>query len=205
MAKGVGTVPGRPAVSGDGTTTASYNLDCGHRVGHVERCSPDPLSRSLRSHARISRISSERWRASTTERPGVSRLEHVRLGGGERQPEEVLHLRRVHIGPTAQHRGLHDGEVLAQRSRYDLRTGHHLHRRRQYGHPEPGAHSEWWKLHHPDVGAPGAHVLDHAVGSVLHEVEQEPPGRPLDASERTEAWTRIAFDIVLAPEQVEQS
>ncbi len=46
MAKGVGTVPGRPAVPGDGTTTASYNLDCGHRVGHVERCSPDPLSRS---------------------------------------------------------------------------------------------------------------------------------------------------------------
>ena len=69
----------------------------------------------------------------------MSRLEHVRLGGGERQPEEVLHLRRVRIRPTAQHRGLHDGEVLAQRAHYDLRTGHQLHRRRQYGHPEPGA------------------------------------------------------------------
>ena len=39
-------------------------------------------------------------------------LEHVRLGGGERQPEEVLHLRRVRIRPTAQHRGLHDGMLV---------------------------------------------------------------------------------------------
>lgn len=41
--------------------------------------------------------------------------------------------------------------------------------------------------------------------SLIVDVVQEPPGRAPDASERTEAWTRIAFDIVLAPEQEEQS
>ncbi len=40
--------------------------------------------------------------------------------------------------------------------------------------------------------------------SLIVDVVQEPPGRAPDASERTEAWTRIAFDIVLAPEQEEQ-
>ena len=57
--------------------------------------------------------------------------------------------------------------------------------------------------------AGGAHLDHDAVfgvkDSLVHDVVEEPPGTAPDGSTRNEPWTRITFNIVLAPEQEDQS